>query len=481
MLFNSIHFVLFFPAVVIVFFRLNPSLRVYWLVAASCYFYMAFVPAYILVLIFLILLDYTAGRLISASEGGTRRFWLLASIAGNVGVLAFFKYADFVNANIAAVVRALGIDYVEVPLKIALPIGLSFHTFQSMSYVIEVYRGNARAERHLGYYALYVLFFPQMVAGPIERPQNLLRQLRLPTHYDHDRIASGLLRMAVGFFKKLVIADRLAIVVNTVFADPAAHPSWHLWLATYCFAFQIYADFSGYSDIAIGAAQVMGYTLMENFDRPYAARSVSEFWRRWHISLSTWFRDYVYVPLGGNRVGRARRYLNLLIVFILSGLWHGAAWGFVVWGALHGCYVVAEHWTAQGRKRIAAAVGLNRMPRLEGLLKIVVTFHLVAIGWVFFRAANLQDAWTILGRSLAGIGGGFDVGEIGLTGFDLLVGVAAVAGLELFQWLAASRGDGLGWVRRRPVWIRWSVYYALAGVLVLFGKFGSQQFIYFQF
>ncbi len=298
MLFNSLEFALFFPFVTLLYFVLPHRVRWALLLGASAWFYMAFVPVYILILGFTILVDYVAGLLIENAAGRRRGWYLALSVLANVGVLAVFKYWNFLATNVNDVFLLFD-PQIQVPLlALLLPIGLSFHTFQAMSYTIEVYRGTQPAERNLGIYALYVLFYPQLVAGPIERPQNLLHQFREVHQFDADRVFAGLSRMLAGLFKKLVIADRLAIVVNGVYGDPTAYSAGTLLLATWLYAVQIYCDFSGYSDIALGAANVMGFTLMENFDRPYFATSIGDFWRRWHISLSTWFKDYLYVPLG---------------------------------------------------------------------------------------------------------------------------------------------------------------------------------------
>jgi len=263
-----------------------------------------------------------------------------------------------------------------------------------------------------------------------------------------------------------------------VFLSPAAHSRAHLILATYCFAFQIYCDFSGYSDIAIGAARVMGYDLMTNFDRPYAARSISEFWKRWHISLSTWFRDYLYIPLGGSRVARSRWYLNLMVVFLVSGLWHGANWTFVIWGALHGAFLVASLLTAGLRARVRSALGIEAVPALRNALQIAITFHLVALGWVFFRAPSLAAAGDMLSRMMRGSpGAGAD---LPLPVVDIAIGWAAVAALEGMQWLGAGRPLP-EWIRVQPVWVRWPAYYAVVSLVLLFGKFSAREFIYFQF
>ncbi len=345
MLFNSLQFLLFFPVVTALYFLASQRLRWVVLLAASCVFYAAFIPKYLLILAFLILVDYVAGRGIENAEGRRRRMLLLMSLVANIGLLCVFKYLDFADQNLNALFAWAGLDWVIPQLNIILPIGLSFHTFQAMSYTIEVYRGRQKAERHLGIYALYVMFYPQLVAGPIERPYQLLHQFREHHEFDLPRVSDGLKLMLWGFFKKVVIADRIGLYVNQVYEAPTSHHGWSLIVATYFFAFQIYCDFSGYTDIAIGAAQVMGFRLMDNFNRPYFAKSIAEFWRRWHISLSSWFRDYLYFPLGGNRVPVPRWCFNISIVFLLSGLWHGASWTFVVWGALHGFYILVGRFT----------------------------------------------------------------------------------------------------------------------------------------
>ncbi|MBM3461100.1 MAG: methyltransferase domain-containing protein [Armatimonadetes bacterium] len=391
MLFNSVQFLLFFPLVTLVYYALPHRFRWMHLLLASCVFYCAFVPIYLLILVFTILVDYFAGIAIDGARGNRRKLFLLLSVCANVGVLAVFKYYNFFIGNINAV------SGISLPLlQILLPIGLSFHTFQAMSYTIEVYAGRQEAERHLGLFSLYVLFYPQLVAGPIERPQNLLHQFREEKSFRSDDLLYGLRLMLWGFFKKVVIADRLAIYVNAVFAHPADFHFLNLLVATVFFSVQIYCDFSGYSDIAIGAARTMGFDLMTNFNRPYFAANIQDFWRRWHVSLSTWFRDYVYLPLGGRDAAGARRYYNLFVVFLLSGLWHGANWTFVVWGALHAAFVVAY---LQVRKFVS-----QRLAGLPGVtvLSVLTTFACVTFAWIFFRANSLDDAILISSRILNG-------------------------------------------------------------------------------
>jgi D-alanyl-lipoteichoic acid acyltransferase DltB (MBOAT superfamily) len=449
-------------------------------------FYAAFIPAYLLILLFMIHIDYAAGILIERTGGARRRGYLVVSLDANVGLLAVFKYFNFVNDNLHALADFLHWNYPVRDLGIILPIGLSFHTFQSMAYTIEVYRGHQPAERHLGIYALYVMFYPQLVAGPIERPQNLLPQFHSDHAFDADRVFDGLRQMLWGLFKKMVVADRLAALVDSVYAQPRGYGGGWLVVATYFFAFQIYCDFSGYSDIAIGAARVLGYRLMTNFDRPYASASVAEFWRRWHISLSTWFRDYLYVPLGGSRVPEPRWCLNILVVFLVSGLWHGASWTFVVWGLLHGAYLVASRLTEALRGRVVAAAGLARHPHVLRAWRVLATFHLVAIGWVFFRANSLADAgWVLSHAARLPLWARPEAGEGGmnLSPFkeaNMNVAIALVAFLLAAEG-AMARGRETLTQRAPPVWLRWPAYYGVTILILWLGVMGSRSFIYFQF
>ena len=377
-------------------------------------------------------------------------------------------------------------------LAIILPIGLSFHTFQSLSYVIEVYKRRQKAERNFGIYALYVMFFPQLVAGPIERPQNLLHQFHEEHRFEYERVVSGLQRMAWGFFKKLVIADRLALYVNDVYGSPQQHTGLQLTIATVFFAYQIYCDFSGYSDIAIGAAQVMGFRLMRNFDRPYFSRSIAEFWRRWHISLSTWFRDYLYIPLGGNRSGRARMLASLCITFLVSGLWHGARWTFVIWGALHACYLIGALLTAGHRRQIRAGLRLDRHATLLAIWQTSATFVLVSVGWVFFRARSVRDALYVLTHMLPDVPAQVAAilhGERGAAAHALLLDLAPsqvlLATLAVLALLLLEHQQRSGSLRARihaaPIALRWSAYSAAVLLIMTLGVFGSAKFIYFQF
>ncbi len=478
MLFNSSAFALFFPAVTATYFVTPHRFRWATLLVASCVFYMAFIPAYLLILFGLILVDYVAALLIELSEGRRRRAILLVSLAANVGILAVFKYYNFAVHTLDSIAGTFH-GALSFPLVAwVLPIGLSFHTFQSMAYTIEVYRGRYPAERHLGIYALYVMFYPQLVAGPIERPGHLLPQFRERHLFVPERVTSGLTLMAWGLFKKVVIADRLAATVNTVYATPELMHAPAAILATTFFAFQIYCDFSGYSDIAIGAAEVMGFQLTTNFRRPYLARSTREFWTRWHISLSTWFRDYVYIPLGGNRHGRSLWLFNLLVTFVISGLWHGANWTFVIWGALHGLYLVLGITTLSVRERLRAAVGLPPESPVLRALQMAATFTLVSVAWVFFRAPSVPDALLVLSR-LADWST-ISLVETGLSPRELLLTLSLVAGLFAVELLQPT-DDIRDGVATAPVWVRWPAYYALITVILVLGVFSQSPFIYFQF
>ncbi len=492
MLFNSIEFLIFFPVVTALYFLLPHQFRWLMLLAASCLFYMAFVPVYILILAITIIIDYAAGILIENSVGGRRKTWLVVSIVSTCLVLFVFKYYNFFNANFTAFAHFIGWNYSVETLGLLLPIGLSFHTFQSLSYVVEVYRGHQKAERHFGIYSLYVMFYPQLVAGPIERPQNLLHQFYEKHSFDDQRVADGLKLMAWGLFKKVVIADRLAIMVNNVYNNPSQFEGIPLIIATVFFAFQIYCDFSGYSDMAIGAAQVMGFRLMDNFNRPYFSRTISEFWKRWHISLSTWFRDYLYIPLGGNRVGRSRRNFNLFFTFLVSGFWHGANWTFIAWGALHGAYLVIGNATRQHRERLKKSVGIEPRDNLNRVIQTGFTFAIVCFAWIFFRSRTMHEASYIathlfrnipeqIGLAISNANGARDsliyLGA-GKYVFGLaILGILAMEAVHMMQ----RHGRMRHMLAEKPAWVRWPVYYGLVLGILFFGVFNKTSFIYFQF
>jgi D-alanyl-lipoteichoic acid acyltransferase DltB (MBOAT superfamily) len=447
-----------------------------WLLLASCYFYMAFVPVYIVILAFTIVVDYFAGIIIEKSTGARRKRFLVYSLIANIGILCFFKYFNFLNDNLSFL---LGLGHWENPvpaLSILLPIGLSFHTFQAMSYTIEVYRGNQKAERHFGVYALYVMFYPQLVAGPIERPQNLLQQFREQHYFDATRVFEGLKLMLWGLFKKLVIADRLAIYVDGAYNYHEQSSGLSLVLATIFFSFQVYCDFSGYSDMAIGAAKVMGFDLMTNFKRPIFARSTAEFWKRWHISLSTWFKDYLYFPLGGSKVAVPRMYLNLMIVFLVSGLWHGASWTFVIWGAINGFYLVFALMTRRVREKVWNWTGIPAFPIINTGITILTTFVLIAFSRVFFRSESIDQAVTIIKRmfSFSGSIAGESTTMLGYSFF-------AIAFLIAVEWRREFIPNSFSLSTHRLFLVRNFYFAFLVLLILLLGVYDGGQFIYFQF
>lgn len=476
MLFNSLHFLIFFLFTTLTYFTLPLKGRWVLLLAASCYFYMAFIPVYLLILGIVILIDYTAGIYIENSQGSRRKLLLIISLVANIGILAFFKYYDFFNSQVSVLLATIGVTNPAPMLGnllpgIVLPIGLSFHTFQSISYTIEVYRGKQPAERNLGIYSLYVLFYPQLVAGPIERPQAMLHQFRTFHPFDWERVRYGLLLMGGGFIKKVVIADRMALVVDPAYNDVATASGSSLLLATLFYSIQIYCDFSGYTDIAIGAGNVLGIKMMKNFDTPYLATSIADFWRRWHISLSSWFRDYVYIPLGGNRGSTARTYVNILAVFGLSGLWHGADWKFIIWGLLHGFYlIVGQAWPRQKERETPRKLQLNSFfgHRMNQLL----TFLLVTLTWVFFRAESTSDALLVFTRMLHT--NRIDAAQLPIEPMELTLCILLISSLLIeSRWLVFIRKAS-----NRAFWLTIPI---IVAVCYFLGVFTANQFIYFQF
>jgi alginate O-acetyltransferase complex protein AlgI len=490
MLFNSFEFLIFFLAVTSLFFLLPHRARWSLLLLASCFFYMFFKPEYIFILAFTIVIDYFAGLWIEQAKNERRRkLFLIASLVANIGVLALFKYYNFINDQVTGIATVLGYSNHIPYLSIVLPIGLSFHTFQAMSYTIEVFRKNQQAERHFGIYALYVMFYPQLVAGPIERPQNILHQFHEKKIFRYENLVSGIKRISWGLFKKVVIADRLALMVDTVYKDPS---QWHgtaILLTIVLFGIQIYCDFSGYSDIALGTAKVMGYNLMENFNYPFRSKNITEFWRRWHISLSTWFNDYVFTPLVISKRdwGTIGVIFSLFITFFISGLWHGAAWTFVVFGVLHGTAVIFEFATKKKRKKIAKAI--------PGWLynngSMMLTFLYACLAWIFFRASSIQQAGVMIRNLFTPDESGnyFSLGKpdihglpssfMGLPFWQFCLSMSLIPFLFFSEWLFSYKNESR--FNEMPRTVRWATYYLIAFSIILFGVFNTKQFIYFQF
>lgn len=485
MLFNSFSFLIFFPVVFLIYWSLPYTLRRIFLLLASCYFYMALLPKYIAILIVVITVDYFLAFLIDKHEGEKRSLLLTVSIVTNIGILFFFKYFNFFSENITPLAQALHFNYSPTVLSFVLPLGLSFHVFQSLSYVIEVYRKNYKPEKNYLTYALYVMFFPQLVAGPIERPHHLLPQLATYHTFDFLKARRGLERMLWGFFKKMVIADQISQIINPIFENPPTQGGILIAVAI-LFTYQIYCDFSGYTDIALGAASMLGYDLRENFNRPFAARSFSDFWHRWHMSLSTWFRDYVYFSLGGNKVSKVKSMRNILVVFLLSGFWHGANWTFIVWGAINGLYLIIESETRKIRNWFVVTTRFSRAPGLYQAVQTAIVFCCISIAFVFFRAENINQAWWFMSHFFAGWSKDFILHGllgsltkvVGNTVF--LVTISSIILMEFIQYYQAKKRT-LYIFDTTPKIVRYGWYYFLVYTILLFGYFESQTFIYFQF
>ncbi len=483
MLFNSVHFAVFLPVVVALFFLTPHRYRWVLLLGASYYFYMCWRAEYLVLILISTAVDYVVGRWLgTAPHPGLRKALLAVSLVTNLGLLFAFKYANFVSDSLRMALEQVNV-FRETPyFDVLLPVGISFYTFQTLSYTIDVYRGTRRPERHPGIFAVYVAFFPQLVAGPIERSQHLLPQFHEYHPLSYSAIYDGIRLMLWGFFMKIVVADRLALYVDQVFDYPAAFGGAPTAVAAVFFSFQIYCDFSGYSYIAIGSAQCMGFRLMDNFRRPYFAQTIAEFWHRWHISLSTWFRDYLYIPMGGNRVEALRWCANLMIVFTISGLWHGANWTFIIWGALHGLYYLLSRLTERMRKGAVSMLSLDRIPRTLALGRMAFTFVGVTLAFVFFRANSLGDAVTLFSNFVT-----FQPLEetirVALRPADFAVAWAAIAAIIAVEWYWEWHPPTRG---RAPLadarsTSRWLFDYGLLMGILVFGEFGYNPFIYFQF
>lgn len=490
MLFNSLEFLIFFPIVVLVYFLIPQKVRYLWLLAASYYFYMCWNAEYALLIATSTVITWISGILISRVKTPVaRKLTVAASFVLNLSILFYFKYFYFTMDNINLVRQMLGMPALMPRFDVILPVGISFYTFQALSYTMDVYRNEVPPEKNFFRYALFVSFFPQLVAGPIERSKNLLSQVNSEHRFDYLRVRSGLLTMLWGFFLKLVIADRAAILVNTVYCAAENYSGILLLLATFAFAAQIYCDFASYSIIAKGAAKVMGFDLMDNFRQPYLSTSIAEFWRRWHISLSSWFKDYLYIPLGGNRKGLVRKYFNLMIVFLVSGLWHGASWNFVIWGAIHGIYQVVGALTLALRKFVCAVWGIDRKTAQYKWFQRIITFILVSFGWIFFRSDSLSASVLIVKKIFTQLapwtlyGGGLF--SMGLDGANAMVLILA---LLVLLWVSLKENSGVrvfDMIEKSHIIVRWTAYFALLFAVLIFGIYGpgfeASQFIYFQF
>ena len=496
MLFNSLQFVVFFPIVVLIYFFIPKKMRYIWLLAASYFFYMCWNPKYVLLLLFSTGISYAAGLLLERWRDRPKRKKTVVAVGAvlNFGILFLFKYLDFVWQSVGAVLEKLHFSLPENTLALLLPVGISFYIFQVVGYIVDVYRGTIGAEKNFARYALFISFFPQLVAGPIERSGNLLPQIRELEKlklWDSERIQKGALVMLYGYILKMVLADRAALYVNTVFSveNFGLYQGIPVFVAAALFAIQIYCDFAGYTYIAIGAAQIMGIRLMNNFNAPYFAVSFKDFWDRWHISLSTWFRDYLYFPLGGSRKGKLRKYLNILLVFGVSGLWHGAAWHYVIWGFLHGICRVAGELTADFRNNMWQKLRVNTEVFSFRLWRRLFMFTAVSIIWIFFRVEAVSQAFLLIKNMFAVWNPWvlFDgsLFNIGLDSKDWNILIAALVFLLSVDVLRGKRKSLQEEFVRQNLVFRWLVIFAGIFTVLIFGIYGADynaaQFIYFQF
>lgn len=494
MLFNSFQFLIFFPAVVLVYFIIPKKIRGIWLLAASYFFYMCWNVKYCVLIAASTVITWLCGLLLGRTNRPmVKKVILAGGLSSNLAILFLFKYFDFFLDNLNRLLRIVHMTAVDSPFSLLLPVGISFYTFQALGYLIDVYRGDTETEKNLLRYALFVSFFPQLVAGPIERSGSLLKQLRDVERmklWNYERVASGFTLMVWGLFQKMVIADRLALFVDSVFGNVYACGTVETVLGAVAFSFQIYCDFAGYSSVAVGAARVMGFELMENFNAPYFAVSIADFWRRWHISLSTWFRDYVYIPLGGNRRGRLRRYANLMATFLVSGLWHGASWTYVIWGGLHGLYQIAGDLLKPARTWIVKKCGVRTEAESFRLGQIFGTFCLTAFAWIFFRAGTLRNSFYYIGRMFTRWNPWvlFDQSLYtwGLDVVEFHILAAALAVLLLVDLIRYRKHLDFGrFLQKQNLWFTWLTLTAMVVSILVYGKYGinfdSKQFIYFAF
>ena len=457
---------------------------------------MAWNPKYAILLTVSITITYLSGILIAWSnkqknerkKNIQRKLWVALSFSSNLAILFFFKYFDFAVVNVNRVLSQISIYVLNPSFDVLLPVGISFYTFQALSYTMDVYRGEIYVEKNWAKYALFVSFFPQLVAGPIERSKNLLVQINEKHYFDYDRIKNGLLLMLWGFFKKIVIADRAAILVNNVFGNYQNYAGFQIAVGVLMFSFQVYCDFSAYSDIAKGAAQVMGFRLMENFRQPYFASSIGDLWRRWHISLTTWFRDYLYIPLGGSRGSSLKKYRNLIITFLVSGFWHGASWNYVLWGGIHVTYQIIGEITQPFKRKIYNKLKINTEMSSFKLGKILTTFLLFNFAVIFFRAQSADTAIDMIKRLFAKFNPHIFIDKslysLGLNTYDFYVAIVSILILLCFDYFN-MKYNVIEKLANQNIIFRWIIYFAAVLILLIFGLYGTDyvqtQFIYFQF
>lgn len=495
MVFNSFTYMVFLPIMVMGYYVLPRKIKHVWLLAGSYYFYMNWSAEYALLMLISTVITYLSGVMIGKAnqredkkKKKSLRKWAVAlSFVLNLAILFFFKYFDFFNQSLGKFFEYINLPYNVQSFNFLLPVGISFYTFQALSYTMDVYRNKIEPQKNFITYALFVSFFPQLVAGPIEKSRNLLPQLKKIKKFNYTNFKTGAILILWGFIKKVVIADRLAILVNQVYNNVSDYQGLSLIIATVFFAFQIYCDFSAYSDIARGSAKLMGIELMRNFDKPYFSKTISEFWRRWHISLNDWFRENLYIPLGGNRKGKVRQKINVMIVFLVSGLWHGAGWTYIVWGSLNGLYNILGSLTLPITKRIDNHITSKTSQSLKVLLQIAFTFIIVTFAWIFFRANTIQDALYIVSNMFTfDLANFFSEGYLamGLNKVNLAVAIISILGLLAVEVMSSNINLIKG-VFKTHVVLRWGIYIILIAIVIIYGIYGpaydATQFIYFQF
>lgn len=491
--FNTIEYFVFFGIVAILYYLLPKNFQKYLLILASLFFYMYLIPYFILLVFVTALNDYMAGIMIKKYIV-KKKFFLIESLVFNLGILFFFKYFNFFTQNINQIEKIIGWNYSMPVLNLLIPIGLSFYIFKSLSYVIDVFRGTCEEERNFGNYLLYVLLFPEICAGPIDRPSNLLPQINKSHPFDYGNVTFGLKLIAIGLFKKVVIADRLSISVNYVYNHLHNYSGLPLIITGIFFAFQIYCDFSGYSDIAIGSGHVLGLNLVKNFERPYLSRSISEFWRRWHISLSFWFRDYVFLPIAykGIRFYGKNIFKNFNIELLsyitatsvtmfLIGLWHGANWTFIIWGLLIAFYLIFSRLTIRIRAKIVKSFSLNKFARIYHFIQILITFSLICFVWIFFRSPNINDALYFISHIFSVFNLKFGGYNLGIGQFQVILSFIFIIMLILTEVIPGKDKLFIDYISAKPFLKRWAFYYAVVLLIIFFGEFGENSFIYFKF
>lgn len=493
--FNSIHFLIFFPIIALLYFTIPEKKRWIWLLISSYYFYMCWNAKYVILMVTTTMITYFSGLLIEKAnkiDNGKKsiqlkKIWVFIGFSSNIGILFLFKYFNFFRAYSIKFFSFINITINIPTFDFLLPIGISFYTFKALSYIMDIYRNDIKAERNFGKYALYISFFPQLAAGPIEKSKHFLYQFNEKHSFDYDRVKNGLLLMMWGYFQKVFVADRLATLVNTVYNNPEKYKGFEIITATIFFAFQIYCDFSSYSDIAIGAAEVLGFKSSKNFNQPYFSKSIKEFWRRWHITLSGWFKDYLYIPLGGNKRGKLRYYLNIMLVFLVSGLWHGAAINFIIWGGLHGIYQVIGDILKPLKAKVIKMLKVKTDGFSYKLFQMSVTFILVDFAWIFFKASTFTSAKTIIKNMIyfnPWIFTDSSIYKLGLDEKEFTLAVLGIIIVLIANILQTTKSLRIELSKQNTVF-RWAIYLITVTSILIFGIYGPgynvQQFIYFQF